>query len=614
MSAVNEPKPQDKSANRPAGAPPVPPPQKDPDPLKHDDLPDVVRKAFDSYKQFYQVPGRAGLHRRQAALAYPPLVTLFPARPSLRVFIDMGKPLEANIASQFRVPKGLIGRLRSMVWDFEGEDPEEILDLLGNVEASWMPKDQQNWSAMLDVMKTCGVLRAVTGLPIQQLVQGCGGKWVDYAARLRKAAAGGPRLTNLASENVIGKQSFVAALKRLAKDLGEGEAVGFRLKETDGTLRPVFDVFPKKDGAPLEEQIKKIVDDERGKAMLDAIARGEGRLTVVKIKRETPTEYNERVAGIDRQTLRNHAVDVGDMVRTYAHLVLTPAVALGTGDSEVFLGADHREHIVLAASRILYDAKAAGGLLEASREWHRMEEMLEAEAENDHSIGGNKEEGYHWNPLFEPFVASNGHMVTCLTTSQQLLEESNRLAHCVGGVYRNHEMRDAQGKSMYVRRCLEEGYSIVSIRSADGAQSFSTICLKPVPVGSKTLEFSEHRGYDNGTPPETCTAAWNEFKRAVGENLVRLQTDLIAKTIQNTAALRKQRNVDLVSADCGYDWHHRDNIENADKAWDQFKPPSWRGKTLDDMVGFEPVAKIVKSLNPHAEPEQGILAFDTPAP
>lgn len=114
-----------------------------------------------------------------------------------------------------------------------------------------------------------------------------------------------------------------------------------------------------------------------------------------------------------------------------------------------------------------------------------------------------------WQPLLEQdFTAPNGLTITCLSSTQELEEETRQMCHCVGN-------------SDYDKRCClddAERSHIFSIRDGDG-HAISTV---EATYENDHIFMVQHEGDGGKTPPEKAQQAWQAFEQAVNAGEVTL--------------------------------------------------------------------------------------------
>ncbi len=166
--------------------------------LSHDVI--AALSATDSFTssdyQFFAADGDRGMRRRQAAAAYPVLAAYIPRRPALRLAVDTARPLNEALQKTFgedetgqpRLSKGALKRLQGIKWRPGGAQVDRLAYALSELPVDWLPATKDDWDAFSAITSTVGfILKDATGMSLDQLYAGCGGKWVAFAERLSKA-------------------------------------------------------------------------------------------------------------------------------------------------------------------------------------------------------------------------------------------------------------------------------------------------------------------------------------------------------------------------------------------------------------------------------------------
>lgn len=159
-----------------------------------------VLSATDRYTwseyQFFTAPGERGDRRRQAAFIYPVLAAYIPRRPALRLAVDTSKPLNEALQKSFgeddqgrpRLSKGALKRLQGIKWSPGDIAVDRLAFALSEIPVDWLPSSKEEWDAFCDLTATVGfILQDATGMRLDQIYAGCGGKWVQFAERVAKA-------------------------------------------------------------------------------------------------------------------------------------------------------------------------------------------------------------------------------------------------------------------------------------------------------------------------------------------------------------------------------------------------------------------------------------------
>jgi hypothetical protein len=164
----------------------------------------------------------------------------------------------------------------------------------------------------------------------------------------------------------------------------------------------------------------------------------------------------------------------------------------------------------MVAGAVLFGGKSLPAIDQVQARWHLGLGAFEATLPQPAGINA-------WPASFEPFRASNGLEIVCLTDEAQLRAEGGKgpdaqdvdgLNHCVGG---------------YGRRCYSGICHVASVRrvSGDGFERLSTIELVPVGTDPATasLAIKQHHGRSNAQPVSQAAEAVSEFMAALDAGL-----------------------------------------------------------------------------------------------
>lgn len=121
-----------------------------------------------------------------------------------------------------------------------------------------------------------------------------------------------------------------------------------------------------------------------------------------------------------------------------------------------------------------------------------------------------------WEPITEVFTASNGLTVVPLLTRAELTEESRRMGHCVGA------------SDTYANKCRWGVGHILSIRNAEGTESYSTAELGRVRPGDIAFRTLQHQGRRNRTPDAEARRAWMEWQEAIPAGRLAVRHEALA--------------------------------------------------------------------------------------
>lgn len=514
---------------------------------------------------FFALENERGERRRQAAEVYPLLATVMARRPSIKMAIDMQKPLNEALQKAFGLredttpilSKGVLKRLQGNDRPSGGIPPEKIVQTLCGLPADWVPQGPEEWDAFYDLVATVGtVLQDATRLSPEVIFGSCGGKWQDYRLRCAKSYSD-TRPPEGTSEE--GLQHF-------------NKAIDWKALEK----MPIADI----------------------PAAADRIS---GEISIPEgILQEDVADWIRRLYAPDcsRQALRNACLDVEDMVELFAYQVILPLAANETGESQVFLSDVQLEEALSTAAEVLFAAKAAPGIFEIGRHWHSQAEAIqEAVASIDRDEGECAEPAQvveiaedGWPPLTNVVQAPNGLWIVPLTDPRQLKDEGRKgrnadgsmgLHHCVG---------------LYVSACQERGHHILSIRGNSPAgipDRYSTAEIQPIQRGNTTLEVRQHRGYDNRMPPGPAQEAFEWYRQAVAAGQIPLNYDGL-RTYQSQIG----QGIDDVKRYCSYNWKKRANVYEAMKPWGRYVSKKYRKMGIDEFAQQPGVVAVKQSIAP----------------
>lgn len=297
-----------------------------------------------------------------------------------------------------------------------------------------------------------------------------------------------------------------------------------------------------------------------------------------------------------RAVLLNAVYDVRDIVAAFGDQVVLPMAvwhASYEGVETVFFNDGHEAVVADAASRILFDKKGAPAILEASRRWHHHAMAMETR------IQARIYEATEWPMLTKPLQAPNGLWLVPLNTSAKIMEEGQRMNHCVGG---------------YTKACRANGHHIISVR--EGNPDGHSICTMELAPDGQKFTSRQERAYGNGRPSAEATAACSWYRMMVNGRLVQVNMDDIIAFRQAVAIAGNTGDtavtvVDPVDARCGYDWRDPREITRAYRQWaDKQKSASgedlqpylakvWRKGGVQSMLDSEAIRHVAVALNPY---------------
>lgn len=171
-----------------------------------------------------------------------------------------------------------------------------------------------------------------------------------------------------------------------------------------------------------------------------------------------------------------------------------------------------------------------------------------------------------WEPITDPYVAANGLVVTPLLSFEALQEESRRMHHCVGL------------SRTYSNRCQWGTGHIVSMRSADGATSFSTAEIGKVGPGDVTFRTLQHQGPSNNRrgPSAEARQAYKEWQDAIVEGRISIRhaelsayADFAVRHYEEQMRGRADNRGANISWQglCGFDPQNREILEAVWQPW-----------------------------------------------
>jgi hypothetical protein len=184
------------------------------------------------------------------------------------------------------------------------------------------------------------------------------------------------------------------------------------------------------------------------------------------------------------------------------------------------------------------------------------------------------EGGREWHALVDkPFIAKNGLIISCLTSSKELLEESTQLDHCVG-----------RNAGYDLKCCSTDPRNRVHILSihglkADGSRrAISTLEVqveKPVELGidgkkdkiDMGLKVLQHYGKGNSDPSQEAQAAWDEFVVALREGKEKIKDYYDDELGETEASQEKFSKYSKLERTVGY----RPTTDSVNGLFDRFR-------------------------------------------
>ena len=153
----------------------------------------------------------------QAACAYPLFAEMLVINPQLLEIIDHSRPLAAAISESTKLSRGHLKRIKKLrsplpferLFEFgevaQGTDPlgierprrysiggelslDQLIGLFRNFPADWVPANEDEWSAFIDVASACGLpINSGFGIPLGQVLSASRGKWLEFKSSLARA-------------------------------------------------------------------------------------------------------------------------------------------------------------------------------------------------------------------------------------------------------------------------------------------------------------------------------------------------------------------------------------------------------------------------------------------
>lgn len=208
-----------------------------------------------------------------------------------------------------------------------------------------------------------------------------------------------------------------------------------------------------------------------------------------------------------------------------------------------------RRKLIADLGRIVLGKRKQGGLKAAATLWHRRVASLAALR---HERGATKK---GWPKLCDPWQSRDKRWtLTVINSAAGLVEEGNRMRHCVGGHY--NECRSGQ-------------VHILSLRRDNANVATVEIRLPEMENGREKVTVTQFKGHRNEAPPPEARAAMREFLKDTSTGAHRLNLEIIRK-------YREKRE--------GYfDWDHQlASVEDARKLYEFYRvllprgcPPSY---------------------------------------
>ena len=248
---------------------------------------------------------------------------------------------------------------------------------------------------------------------------------------------------------------------------------------------------------------------------------------------------------------------------------------------------------------------AAVTLVECARRWMtRIPALIEAEgrATGDNAAADCREAG-SWPKLAGDYPTRNGLVVQCLASEADLLEESNRLSHCVG--------------RLYLRKARAGKCHIFSIRDASRAVSHST--FEVAAPGSGDIEafragisIVQHKALRNRLPNAPAVEALADWVKSVSSGDMSIFLKEVVEWRRGAAlsghagptnAGMTQLSPEFAwSAVLGRNWHREEVRQSVWNEWSTHVLKGAPARTSDPVLLFaqEPYRRFLTELSPKA--------------
>lgn len=180
----------------------------------------LVAIATPSAATVFHYGDRSAKHHEQhlqAACAYPLFAEMLVINPQLLEIIDNSRPLASAISESTELSRGHLKRIKKLrsplpferLFEFgevaQGTDPlgiertrrysiggelslDQLIDLFRSFPADWVPANEDEWSAFIDVASACGLpINSGFGIPLEQVLSASRGKWSEFKSSLARA-------------------------------------------------------------------------------------------------------------------------------------------------------------------------------------------------------------------------------------------------------------------------------------------------------------------------------------------------------------------------------------------------------------------------------------------
>ena len=511
----------------------------------------------------------------------------------LPVTDEMKKNAEIPDEDRPLLGKAIMGRLVNLDWPANGITVDILLRSLSSIPPDWFPKTREDWDAFCDLTATVGVvLRQVTGLSLEILYQGCGGKWVELRNRCAIAFTD--------TRPPEGVTEFMEA--RLKK------AIPF--KELEKIPRDKMHAAILKVVESLEQVSESDTDEDISKMPINFCI-------PYNVYPDSVTEWLLKILKPDlsRGYLQAACLGAEDMVKVFADKVILPIAGNETNLEDIYLSFIQKQEAILSASQILFSGKSATSIFENVRSFQSRIHEIEQGGIPDVEIDKLRKEEERkmrakakmtqlgipteastdaWPPLFAPVQAPNGIWMVCLTENELLKAEGAGyggnselnedgtvgLSHCVGGYGNKAKIGDCH---------------IVSLRVENGAsyKRLSTIEFGSIINNPQILTMRQHYGKNNGTPPKEAQRAFDWLVDSIRSGLIPVNHDGIMEYMKAQFS-----ESDDIKSLCQYEWRDRKLILHAMTPWGPFVGKKYRKLGVDEFAKEPEVMTVARQIEP----------------
>lgn len=244
------------------------------------------------------------------------------------------------------------------------------------------------------------------------------------------------------------------------------------------------------------------------------------------------------------ESVSNHLDNLSDFLRSFEDRILQPHLIL-LEENQL----EETAHKKLKYDSILtfLSTNSLSKLHKFAADWHTPSRISQL---NNILQVGNVDISGEWTSITDgEFVSSHGLEVVSLNSTKKLIEEGNRMKHCVGS---------------YARRCMLQNSNIVSIRNKDGEpQSTADLSFEPADKNETyhtgdefKISMLQHKSLSNKTPSKECVETLQEFISALKDNIVVVNEEVVNKQNNKDHLLRRRSSYNRI----GFDPHNKNGV------------------------------------------------------